>query len=95
MAGPRSVPVDLCLGGMEKSCVVLKEVDTLLNLRVFFFLLTFLFVCLFVYGRLFVFQDRLSLCNPGLPGPGWPQTLRFACFCLRIKGVRHHSPVLP
>ena len=28
--------------------------------------------------------------------PGWPQTQKFACFCLPsagIKGVRHHRPV--
>ena len=64
--------------------------------HVTFFVVFFLFVCLFC---LFAFGDRVSLYSPGCPGtqlcrPGWPRTQKSACLCLPsagIKGVRHHA----
>jgi len=40
------------------------------------------------FGLFFVFQDRVSLCNPALPGPGWPQTQRLPYLCLSSAGIK-------
>jgi hypothetical protein len=64
--------------------------------HVTFFVVFFLFVCLFC---LFAFGDRVSLYSPGCPGtqlckPGWPRAQKSAYLCLPsagIKGVHHHA----